>query len=440
MSVQSEQSKRDDWAKRANQTHRRATSRRRSMVLVALGSLAVFAILQWLTIVVLRRDMELTLPETIQNSALLLTGAFLLTQFIGYRMARVSTYRVGGQILPIWSMLVLIAMAFLLLFRFDYSIWFFVITFLTGTICLSWFAVNLVKRHSQNVALPGALLTDDLAGFATSKVVNFISLSSPNLPETPVDIIAVDQDHMKDPNWTPFLSWCLINAVPVVSLQEYIERYTGRIDSARFIPSDMLKTSEAPSYMSVKRLADTVISIMALILLCLPMLVIAIIIRLGSSGPALFTQRRLGRGGRPFTIYKFRSMTNDAEAKGAQFARSQDARVTGIGKFIRKSRIDELPQLYNVIIGDMSLIGPRPEQVDLMDQLVKEIPLFPLRHSVRPGITGWAQVCQGYADDVESTRLKIEYDLFYIKNVSLLLDLNIVLRTIKIILSGFGAR
>jgi len=334
----------------------------------------------------------------------------------------------------------LIAMAFLLLFRFDYSIWFFVITFLTGTICLSWFAVNLVKRHSQNVALPGALLTDDLAVLTNSKAVNFIALGSPNLPETPVDIIAVDQDHMKDPNWTPFLSWCLINAVPVVSLQEYIERYTGRIDSAHFVPSDMLKTSEAPSYMSVKRLADIVISIMALILLCLPMLVIAIIIRLGSSGPALFTQRRLGRGGRPFTVYKFRSMTNDAEAKGAQFARSQDARVTGIGKFIRKSRIDELPQLYNVIIGDMSLIGPRPEQVDLMDQLVKEIPLFPLRHSVRPGITGWAQVCQGYADDVESTRLKIEYDLFYIKNVSLLLDLNIVLRTIKIILSGFGAR
>ena len=440
MSVQSEHSKRDDWTKRANQTHRRATSRRRSMMLVVLGSLAVFAILQWLTIVVLRSDMALRVPETIQNSALLLTGAFLLTQFIGYRMARVSTYRVGGQILPIWSILVLIAMAFLLLFRFDYSIWFFVITFLTGTICLSWFAVNLVKRHSQNVALPGALLTDDLAVLTNSKAVNFIALGSPNLPETPVDIIAVDQDHMKDPNWTPFLSWCSINAVPVVSLQEYIERHTGRIDSARFVPSDMLKTSEAPSYMSVKRLADIVICTMALILLCLPMLVIAIIIRLGSSGPALFTQRRLGRGGRPFTIYKFRSMTNDAEAKGAQFASSQDARVTGIGKFIRKSRIDELPQLYNVIIGDMSLIGPRPEQVDLMDQLVKEIPLFPLRHSVRPGITGWAQVCQGYADDVESTRLKIEYDLFYIKNVSLLLDLNIVLRTIKIILSGFGAR
>ena len=139
-------------------------------------------------------------------------------------------------------------------------------------------------------------------------------------------------------------------------------------------------------------------------------------------------------------MYKFRSMVDNAESEGAQFASMGDKRVTHIGKFIRKYRIDELPQLYNVLRGDMSLIGPRPEQTDLLEGLIEKVPLFPLRHSVRPGITGWAQVCQGYAYDVASSSEKITYDLFYIKNLSFLLDMTIVIRTIRILLTGFGSR
>ena len=170
------------------------------------------------------------------------------------------------------------------------------------------------------------------------------------------------------------------------------------------------------------------------------MIVLALMIRLESPGAALFTQQRIGRGGRVFTMYKFRSMKQVAERDGAKFARKGDPRITRIGRVIRKMRIDEWPQLYNVVIGDMSLIGPRPEQAAFLDELADSIPLFPLRHAVRPGITGWAQVCYGYADDVDSTRRKIAHDLFYIRNISFLLDVNIVIRTIKIIFSGFGAR
>ena len=223
-------------------------------------------------------------------------------------------------------------------------------------------------------------------------------------------------------------------------ISDYLERHSGKVDMENFALGDALRIRAMRPYLSIKRVTDIVISVTALVLLAVPLAITALVIKLESRGPALFTQRRLGRGGRPFTIYKFRSMRTDAEIKGAQFATSSDPRITRVGHYIRKSRIDELPQLFNVIRGDMSLIGPRPEQVKLMDSLVKEIPLFPLRHSVRPGITGWAQVCQGYADDVASTREKVSYDLFYIKNVSVILDLNIVLRTIRIIISGFGAR
>ncbi|MEL0206067.1 MAG: sugar transferase, partial [Alphaproteobacteria bacterium] len=130
----------------------------------------------------------------------------------------------------------------------------------------------------------------------------------------------------------------------------------------------------------------------------------------------------------------------DAEKAGAQFAKKDDLRITSFGRFIRKYRIDEWPQLVNVLRGDMSLIGPRPEQADLVDRLSRDIPLFPFRHSVRPGITGWAQVCQGYAYDVRSSSEKLTYDLYYVKHLSLMLDLMILLRTIKIIVSGSGAR
>ncbi|MNZ52763.1 UDP-N-acetylgalactosamine-undecaprenyl-phosphate N-acetylgalactosaminephosphotransferase [compost metagenome] len=170
------------------------------------------------------------------------------------------------------------------------------------------------------------------------------------------------------------------------------------------------------------------------------MLVTAILIKLESPGPVMFLQNRVGKGNQDFRIYKFRSMCQNSEQHGAQFAQDGDMRVTRVGKVIRKLRIDELPQFFNVLKGDMSLIGPRPEQRTFVDQFEREIPFYMYRHIVRPGISGWAQVVHGYAADADDTRIKIEHDFYYIKHFSLWLDVLIVFKTIRTILTGFGAR
>ena len=190
----------------------------------------------------------------------------------------------------------------------------------------------------------------------------------------------------------------------------------------------------------VKRLADFGLS--ALFLLgSLPIMALsALAIRFDSPGPVFFKQERVGKRGRVFTLWKFRSMRQNAEENGAVWAIKNDARVTRAGKWIRLFRIDELPQLWNVFRGEMSLIGPRPERPEFIQELKKKIPYYCIRHSVRPGITGWAQVNYRYGASVKDALRKLEYDLYYIKNMSLLLDFKIILKTIGVVLFGQGAR
>ena len=195
-----------------------------------------------------------------------------------------------------------------------------------------------------------------------------------------------------------------------------------------------------PYVQKIKRLADFWISGM-LLLLSLPVIVVTVLaIRTDSPGPIFFRQQRVGKGGKPFTVWKFRSMSQDAEKSGAQWASKEDPRTTRVGRILRILRIDELPQIYNIFLGDMSLIGPRPERPEFVKQLEAEIPYYGIRHSVRPGITGWAQVNYQYGASVEDSLRKLEYDIYYIKNMSLVLDAKIVLKTIGVVLFGQGAR
>ena len=195
-----------------------------------------------------------------------------------------------------------------------------------------------------------------------------------------------------------------------------------------------------PYVQKIKRLADFWIS-GVLLLLSLPVILLTVLtIRIDSPGPIFFKQQRVGKGGKPFTAWKFRSMSQDAEKNGAQWALQEDPRTTRVGRIIRILRIDELPQIYNVFLGDMSLIGPRPERPEFVKQLEAEIPYYGIRHSVRPGITGWAQVNYPYGASVEDSLRKLEYDIYYIKNMSLILDAKIVLKTIGVVLFGQGAR
>lgn len=241
-------------------------------------------------------------------------------------------------------------------------------------------------------------------------------------------------------DWQKFLSDCSLAGIPVYNTQQLLEVLTGTVRIQHLSANTLGTLQPSPMYASAKRLLDTFTTLL-LVPLWLPlMLLVALCIRLESPGSPFFVQERVGRGGKTFRIYKLRSMYVNAEQAGAKLADVNDSRVTRIGRFIRKMRIDELPQFINVLKGDMSIIGPRPEQRVLVEAFEKEIPFFSYRHVVRPGITGWAQVMQGYAGDKTATRSKLQYDLYYIKHYSVWLDLLIILKTLRTILTGFGAR
>jgi len=222
------------------------------------------------------------------------------------------------------------------------------------------------------------------------------------------------------------------------------EAITGKVPIENVRSGWLLFSSGFPvsRYLMVyKRFASTVMAIIGL-LFSLPLIpFVALAIRLTSSGPILYRQRRVGRNGVVFYCYKFRTMRADAEADtGPTWAADDDPRVTTVGRFLRLSRLDEIPQLWNVLVGDMSLVGPRPERPEFVERLRRDIPFYDLRHTIPPGITGWAQINYKYGASVEDAKEKLCYDLFYIKNMAPGLDLLIYFRTIKIILLGRGAR
>ena len=194
----------------------------------------------------------------------------------------------------------------------------------------------------------------------------------------------------------------------------------------------------APWEEATKRMIDILVSSLILIVGSPLWVLVAILIKLDSAGPVLYKQERVGKDGTRFNLVKFRSMYQNAEKSGPQWAGKQDPRITRVGKVMRKLHLDEIPQMSNVLKGEMSLIGPRPERPMFVEQLSKEIPMYPRRLKVRPGITGWAQVKHKYDESIDDVRRKVQYDLFYIENISLRMDFKIILSTIQHMLLGRG--
>ena len=233
------------------------------------------------------------------------------------------------------------------------------------------------------------------------------------------------------------------SGVQVADAHSVYEELTGKVLLTNLAPSWLFLSAgfrKSRSLLVAKRYVDIVVSLIGIILGLPFMGVIALAIWLETGAPILFRQERVGVNQQPFTIMKFRSMFQDAEAGGASWAQDNDPRVTRIGRVLRKYRLDELPQLFNVLRGEMSLVGPRPEQTKLCRMLESMIPMYWQRHSVRPGITGWAQVNYRYGSTVEDAKRKLEYELYYIKNLSFMLDLSIILSTFKVICFGRGAK
>lgn len=275
---------------------------------------------------------------------------------------------------------------------------------------------------------------------ADTKQAVITILESPNLGKRRYDAIVADLHSTMPDEWQRFLAECTLARIPVYHTKQLLENFTGRVKIDHLSENIFGVLHPSPMYEFIKRALE-IIAVLITAPIWLPiMLITGIIIKLESKGPMFFIQERVGRGNQDFNVYKLRSMCQDSEKNGAQFAQANDMRVTRVGRFIRKTRIDEIPQFINVLKGDMSLIGPRPEQRTFVTQFEKEIPFYAYRHVVRPGITGWAQVTQGYAADADETRLKLEHDFFYIKHFSLWLDILIVFKTIRTMLTGFGAR
>ncbi len=253
-------------------------------------------------------------------------------------------------------------------------------------------------------------------------------------------VLAITHRHTITTTTFEALMACREQGIRITTMPALYERLFGRVpmdhvgrDLGAVLPIDTGPVDRL--YWAIKRLMDVLLGIIGLVPLALIMVIVALVNRLGSPGPLLYRQERVGKGGRTFRVIKFRTMIPNAESQtGAVWAATHDARVTPFGRWMRRLRIDELPQLINVIRGEMSLVGPRPERPEFVDQLAHEIPFYRARHAVRPGLTGWAQVRYGYGSSVDDTRVKLEYDLYYVRHAGFYLEALILLKTLAVVL------
>jgi sugar transferase (PEP-CTERM system associated) len=303
------------------------------------------------------------------------------------------------------------------------------------------------ESHSRQYSVVGFVDGDrsrmgEVLSMGTRIQTDYASLGNFSTSHADRVIVALDEKRGKFP--ARQLIGLRLQGIEVEESTSFFERVSGKIAVETLLPSwlifsDGFKTSSFRS--AIKRIADLVLSISLLVASAPALLLTIVAVKLDSRGPILYRQTRLGRNGREFYVLKFRSMRQDAEAtSGPTWAAANDTRVTRVGKIIRKLRVDELPQLFNVLRGEMSFVGPRPERAHFVRQFEEKIPYYQLRMTVRPGITGWAQVEYPYGASEHDALQKLKYDLYYIKNNSLLLDLWIVLKTVKVCLLGAGAR
>ena len=235
-----------------------------------------------------------------------------------------------------------------------------------------------------------------------------------------------------------------LNGIKIEEATSWLEKISGRIEVDNLYPSWLIFAEGfrfSLGFMLLRRAISIIASglLLVLVLPLIPFVVLAI--KLDSDGPVLYRQKRVGLGGKIFYCFKFRTMRQDAEADtGATWALDDDPRITKVGRFLRTARLDEIPQLWCVLKGDMSFVGPRPERPEFVEMLAKEIPFYGVRNAVRPGITGWAQIRYKYGNTVEDSKEKLQYDLYYMKNMSIGLDLMIMIQTVKIVLLGRGAQ
>lgn len=363
--------------------------------------------------------------------------AFFIATFSLRKIFRLPGSESVAYVLPVTFICYSIPISLILFFRTSYSIQIFFVGF---TITLLWCFAGFFLGRRYRLTRYAILPFGGSVELFKSHGALFKILEIPNLEGQRFNGIVADFDSpMITPDWEKFLAQCTLARIPVYSEKKIRESVTGRVKIDHL--SENIFGSLLPSqfYEYIKRGIDFLVALTLIPIMFPFFLIVSILIKLESKGPALFIQPRMGFRGKVFPMFKFRSMYVDRKGEG--FTNPEDdPRITVIGKVIRKYRIDELPQIFNILIGQMSFIGPRPESYELSKWYEDDVPFFAYRHVVRPGISGWAQVEQGYAAEVDGMKVKLEYDFYYIKNFSFWLDLLITFKTVKTILTGFGAR
>jgi lipopolysaccharide/colanic/teichoic acid biosynthesis glycosyltransferase len=373
-----------------------------------------------------------------EQTILATAAAYVIVWYCGRRLEafpRVTLPGNIGYVAPV-AMIAYSAIAVLLvLLRSDYSR---VQLFGSGFLAILWMAFvgQLKARYlARNYAVLPSGLAEAMPRVQTCHWLPFEEVERDGIR---VDAIVADLGAALSERQLSSLAGAAIAGVPVLDRRYLVETMTGRTPLGGLTPNEYGALLPSRQYLVVRRSIELLLTVL-FVPIFLPMLaLVALAIRLDSPGPVLFIQTRVGRRGRSFRMFKFRTMFHGAA--GPSFTAEGDRRITRVGGFLRRSRLDELPQFVNVLKGDMSWVGPRPEALDLDQSYVRDIPHFALRSIIRPGITGWAQINQGYAHDHDEMRSKLEYDLFYLKHCSLWLDLVIVLRTFTVLFGGSGAR
>lgn len=332
-----------------------------------------------------------------------------------------------------------LVLAAILLLRIEYTRALLVLSFFA---CIVWFFMVYLVVQRKTVLRLGTIPGGRVPPFGDLDAVlaKRLRLDSP-LDE--IDAITADFRHNYTDEWEARIADYTLAGIPVYHSKDLYESLTGRTELENLSENNFGALGPANSWMLPKQVID-VLAALVIGPLVLPIcLIAAIAVRLDSPGPSLFRQSRVGYRGEEFTVFKFRTMRDIGHGNGATpvdelITRKEDNRITRVGRFLRFTRIDELPQLINVLRSEMSLIGPRPEATGLSDWYRAEVPFYRYRHIVKPGITGWAQVNQGHVAEVDDIKMKLQYDFYYIRNFSIWLDILIVMKTIKTMLTGFG--
>jgi exopolysaccharide biosynthesis polyprenyl glycosylphosphotransferase len=375
-----------------------------------------------------------------------LTFANILSWYVLARLRDHAKARHLSYVLPISFLVFSATLAILSLLRLPYSASLFAVGG-TSTVMVMF----LLAVRNRGVMKPHLIVS---RGRANEIMLSGSYRSAPQLAELHQLIgsgrrdwaIVADLHYRHSGGWERLFAQAALAGIPVYHYRQIAEMQSGQVRIAHLSENDLGSLIPNVSYMAVKRFVD-LLGAALFILFFLPAFgLVALLIKLDSPGSAFFVQERIGFRGKTFRMIKFRTMYErnavaDLEAaRDDAMTRSDDDRITRIGAFLRKSRIDELPQVFNIMKGEMSFIGPRPEACSLSDWYEAELPFYSYRHVVRPGISGWAQVNQGHVTDVSDVLSKLRYDFYYIKNISLWLDLLVTLKTIRVIFTGFGAK